>query len=227
VEFVFVAEKDGYHRVRINANKVEGLSFELNRKVSFPLKKNELVVFLQRGVNLIGIKNVSGGTVAVNYLEIMSTREYDHLLRVYEAEEGELLGKAKKVISTFASGGAMVTQVGMGEENSLALGVNVPEDGMYAIVFHYSNGETLGTHQYNVNVVDRYAKVEVDGQRHDVYFRYTGGDEAFKTKTLYLPLKKGHHRLVISNPNKKVSPALPSVYAPNLDKIVLAPVFVE
>lgn len=227
VEFVFVAERDGYHRLRIDANRMEGLALELNRKVSFPLKKNELVVFLQRGVNLIGIRNVSGGTVAVNSLEITSTREYDHLLRVYEAEEGELLGKAKKVISTFASGGAMVTQVGMGEENSLALGVNVPEDGMYAIVFHYSNGETLGTHQYNVNVVDRYAKVEVDGQRHDVYFRYTGGDEAFKTKTLYLPLKKGHHRLVISNPNKKVSPALPSVYAPNLDKIVLAPVFVE
>lgn len=227
VEFVLVVEEDGYYRLTLDTGEQAGLRLVLNRKVSTILEDSRITVFLQKGLNLVKIINPSERELTVGSLKVEIDREHSDLLNAYEAENGKLHGSVKEAESIFASGGWMVEGIGMGAANYLEMDLHIPVDGSYAVVLRYSNGETLGTHQYNVNVVDRYAKIEIGGETLDVFFRFTGGFDSFKTKTLYLSLKGGKQTIRIFNTYTVLSPALPSPHAPHIDTILVAPVFVE
>lgn len=100
-------------------------------------------------------------------------------------------------------------------------------EGYYAIVIYYSNGEILGTHQYNVNLVDRCAILEIEGKiLGEFYFRNTNSFDTFKTKVVYAKLEGKENLLKLYNPYKISSAAFSSPWAPSIDKIYIVPVFV-
>jgi hypothetical protein len=189
------------------------------------------VMFLQRGINILEISGVDKSKLCLDYIEIRKTHNYDHFIRKIEAEDKQniISGRVKIFNSSYASSGGHVGEIGMGDENYLKIFLpNIVEDGYYAIVVHYSNGEILGTHQYNVNVIDRCALFELDDRElGEFYFRNTNGFETFKTKVIYTKLEVGNNFIKIYNPHKISSPALPSPWAPNIDKISVCPVFIE
>ena len=79
-----------------------------------------------------------------------------------------------------------------------------------------------------MNVIDRCALFELDDRElGEFYFRNTNGFETFKTKVIYTKLEVGNNFIKIYNPHKISSPALPSPWAPNIDKISVCPVFIE
>jgi hypothetical protein len=224
LEFFVVIDEDGYYAMKMNGEDFDQFEMTVNRSAKKNVAGHQFTAFLQKGVNLIKLKNLSENTAMLNSVELV---KMDVDIKTYEAEEGDLTGNARVERSDFASSGRFVTGIGRGKENALEMKFHVPEDGYYSFVIRYSNEETLGTHAYNLNVVDRYCRLIVDGEERDLFFRYTGGVDGFFTRVLYLYLKKGDHTVRFENPNTEISPADVSVYGPNVDSISITPTFLE
>lgn len=224
VEFFVVVENDGYYSVKLNNDAIRGLEVEINRVAKEKVTSNQFTVFLQKGVNLLRLRNSSDNAII---LDSISFEKVKRDAKTYEAEEGTLTGNTRAENSEYASSGKFVTGIGRGKENALEMRFEVPEDDYYSLVIRYSNEETMGTHAYNLNVVDRYCKLIIDGEERDLFFRYTGGTDGFSTRVLYIYLEKGVHTLRFENPNAEVSSAYVSVCGPNVDCISITPTFVK
>lgn len=200
------------------------MEVEINRVAREKVTSNQFTVFLQKGVNLLRLRNPSDNAIVLGSI---SFEKVEKDVKTYEAEEGTLTGNTRVENSEYASSGKFVAGIGRGKENALEIRFEVPEGNYYSLVIRYSNEETLGTHAYNLNVVDRYCRLIIDGEERDLFFRYTGGMDGFSTRILYLYLEKGVHTLRFENPNTEVSPAYVSVYGPNVDCISITPTFVK
>jgi len=230
VTLVYATAPGGQTRARLTLNNT------VNRDLVLQATDGEdefgavtLGVFLEKGINILDVSGCSGKDFRLDYIELSPTHDYDDCIIEVEAESenNALYGTAKTVVSTYASGGKYVGNVGFGEENALAVRLDDVKADDYSIVLFYSNGEIFGFHQYNINVVERFAVAEIDSTRRiDLYFRNTNGDEVFRTKVFYVRLDGGSHTIKFYNPNTEISLALPSPHAPNLDKVVIAPTFV-
>ena len=97
--------------------------------------------------------------------------------------------------------------------------VNVKEAGYYNFTIEYSNNEEGGFHAYNVDLIERYITVSVNGEKQGNYFfRSTYSWETYKTKTVVLYLEAGDNEIKLLNDgsysfNNRVT------YAPNIGNI--------
>ncbi len=91
------------------------------------------------------------------------------------------------------------------EGGSLELNVNVPEDGEYKMVIRHSNGELLGAHDYNAQVVDRYSSYSVNGADAErLYFKNTFSDENWRTVAVPVTLAAGDNTVRFFNDNWRI-----------------------
>lgn len=101
--------------------------------------------------------------------------------------------------------------------------VNVKEAGYYNFTIEYSNNEEGGFHAYNVDLIERYIAVSVNGEKQGNYFfRSTYSWETYKTKTIVLYLDAGDNEIKLANDgsysfNNRVT------YAPNIGDIQVNP----
>lgn len=146
--------------------------------------------------------------------------------------------------SNFAVKG-MAQFVDLGEEpdkNNLKIHVTVPEDGEYKLVVYQSNSELFGKHDYNFQMVERYAVFQInDGEKKRAVFRNTYSETDFKPQVITLSLKKGDNTIKIYNDNFKIRTngvlktgkkehipenidySVLDNFTPNLDRFVLYP----
>ena len=112
-------------------------------------------------------------------------------------------------------GGRTVGDIGNGAANSLQFNaVRAPTAGLYRMVVHFANAEHKGSHDYNIQVVDRYADIRVnDDPAKRVYFRNTFGWDVYRTTVVDVELKAGSNTIKFSND---------AAYAPQIDKIEIA-----
>ncbi|MFD8814795.1 RICIN domain-containing protein, partial [Streptomyces sp. NPDC059627] len=125
-------------------------------------------------------------------------------------------GTATIETDTAASGGKYVDQLGNGSANSLTFNnVTAASSGLYRMVVTYANGDNRGDGGNTYNIINRYADISVNGgtaQR--VYFRNSGGWSNYWSVMVDVNLTAGSNTIKFGNN---------SAYAPNLDKILLAP----
>lgn len=101
--------------------------------------------------------------------------------------------------------------------------VNVKEAGYYNFTIEYANNEEGGFHAYNVDLIERYITVSVNGEnRGNYFFRSTYSWETYKTKTVVLYLEAGDNEIKLANDgsysfNNRVT------YAPNIGDIQVNP----
>lgn len=101
--------------------------------------------------------------------------------------------------------------------------VNVKEAGYYNFTIEYANNEEGGFHAYNVDLIERYITVSVNGEnRGNYFFRSTYSWETYKTKTIVLYLQAGDNEIKFANDgsysfNNRVT------YAPNIGDIQVNP----
>ena len=101
--------------------------------------------------------------------------------------------------------------------------VNVKEAGYYNFTIEYANNEEGGFHAYNVDLIERYITVSVNGEnRGNYFFRSTYSWETYKTKTIVLYLDEGDNEIKLANDgsysfNNRVT------YAPNIGDIQVNP----
>ena len=87
----------------------------------------------------------------------------------------------------------------------------------------YANSEQGGYHDYNVDLVERYISIFVNGEKKgNFFFRSTYSWDYFKTKTVVLYLEGGENIIDFTNDgsysfNNKVT------YAPDIGSITVIP----
>jgi len=174
-------------------------------------------VFLTAGINRIAFDsftNDDSGAMNIDYIKVTPASGD---INVYEAEAlGNTLGGTAVVMNdSAASGGKYVGGIGNGAANTLQFNnVHVSSSGTCRMVVYFANAENKGSHDYNVQVVDRYADISVNGSNaKKVYFRNTFAWNSYQTTIIDVNLNAGNNTIKFANS---------LAYAPNIDKIEIA-----
>ncbi|BCY10827.1 CBM35 domain-containing protein [Actinoplanes sp. L3-i22] len=177
-------------------------------------------VYLPAGINRIDYHAFASDdrdAVNLDYLDVAATTG---TVTAYEGESSAntLAGAAAVVSDTAASGGKYVGWLGAGAANTLRFnGVSAPAAGRYRLVVGYANAEVVGEHDYNTNIVDRYAEISVNGgAAKKVFFRNTLAWSTYWTTVVDVDLAAGTNTITFGNAS--------TGYAPNIDRIQVAAV---
>lgn len=89
---------------------------------------------------------------------------------------------------------------GLSENAGLRLTVRAPEDGDYALVLTYASGRENGVHAYNIDLVEDFVTVLVNGKKAgNFYCRNTMSFTAWNTRTIPLSLQQGENEILLCN----------------------------
>lgn len=208
-----VIPADGYYKlsdltddslVTINGNEIEG---DGDGIFWFGRGYNKIV--LPEGVSLSGAERAD-----------IKISGFD----VYTPSETAVIGAAQISPDENTSSGEKFGWISSDTESGLSLSYKAPHSGYYAFTVEYANSEQGGYHDYNVDLVERYISIFVDGEKQGNYFfRSTYSWDYYKTKTVVLYLDAGEHIIEFTNDgsysfNNKVT------YAPDIGSITVIPV---
>ncbi len=177
--FLAVAPYDGFY------------SMETSREMSFKIDGGDAytdgnsTVYLRKGLNYIDfqtnepIECTVSGTDDKNYNVIVS------------ADEMVLLNGATlngDHIENISCNGGMAT-----------FKVNAKKPGNYRLTISYSNNDEGGVHSYNVDLIERYVTVDVNGKSQSIWCRNTYSWDTVKTATMNVELQKGENTIIFTN----------------------------
>lgn len=156
-----------------------------------------ITAFLQKGINIIDID--ASAPIALDYMRV---KKADGNPIRLEAENGTLSGEAETSENAFAEGTQYVSNIEGGTDDALTLNVNAPSAGTYKMVIRHSSGELFGRHDYNAQLVDRYASFKVnDNAPERLYFKNTYSDDNWRTTVLPVELNAGDNTVTVYNDN--------------------------
>lgn len=196
VSYLAVAPCDGYYKIETDA-----VSFEVNDNKA---EKGELV-YLPRGLNFIELEDGEN-------LRIIKT----------DAENGEIFSAEDIVLYD----GALMTDSYIHNISNISgkgeFTVNAEKEGTYYLTFTYSNNDENGIHSYNVDLVERYVTVTVNGESYDLYCRNTYSWETYKTVSLAVNLTQGENIITLANSGNR-SFNKNETFIPRIREIVVNP----
>jgi hypothetical protein len=226
------AMESGYHSVavRYRSDRASDLRLTVNGRAVATFRApragewlSTVRTHLPEGISEVELTPARG----MKLVAITTTRtpSADSAAVVIEAEAARLNGTARAVTDpasspTNASGGAHVEWIGQGAANNVEIprvaGIDRPGD--YNVVVHYANAELGSEHPYNPQVVDRRLDVAEGGELvGSAYFRYTHTWDSYWDHTVQVSLSTSDGALRLYNQD---------AWAPNLDRITIAPVVV-
>lgn len=142
----------------------------------------------------------------------------------FTPDDVTLIGKALAEEDKNTSTGKRIGWISSETESGIEFKVNAREEGYYAFTVEYANNEEGGYHDYNVDLVERYISVSLNGEKQgNFFFRSTYSWDNYKTKTIVLKLSEGENVISFTNDgsysfNNKVT------YAPDIGSITVSPV---
>jgi hypothetical protein len=234
IAFIVTANQNGFYHVRLRYSAGPVDSESSDRSVRMILNGSPLMdvpipatidwntwadtninVFLIEGINRLAFEAITNNTgLNIDYIDVTAGHG---MIDSYEAEsvDNTLSGTAMVTNDSAASGGRYVGQIGNGVDNTLQFNnVTISSGGTHRMVVYFANAERKGDHQYNTQVVDRYADISVNGRTiQRVYFRNTFSWNTYRTRVIDVDLDAGDNTIKFSNP---------SAYAPHIDKIEIA-----
>lgn len=235
--FLTVVDADGYYSARFICEK-QPTKFTLNgttvENAAFtPLDKSvyETVVYLHRGVNYLDIPQEKDGEISVESLAAYG--EKDNGSTVLSAEKLSISNGAKLVIPDAQSADAAkhlqntqpyIDGINCDSKASAYFTYTAAQDGYYQLTFLYANNEEGGVHSYNVDLIERYLTLFVNGKSvGNVFCRNTYSWDTYKTKTVTVYLTAGENQITFSNDgsyrfNGKTT------YAPQIAGVTVSPV---
>ncbi len=112
----------------------------------------------------------------------------------------KLIGDATDEEDSNTSSGRHIGWISSDKESGIEFTVNSLTDGYYAFTIEYANNEEGGYHDYNVDLVERYISISVNGEKQGNYFfRSTYSWDNYKTKTIVLKLSRGENIITFTN----------------------------
>ncbi len=171
------------------------------------------IFYLSRGYNEI-ILNEGNSFTAV---EKVSMKNYYEPTFDVVSFIGGATNEEDKNSSSGMRAGWISSETGSGIEFAFI----ADEEGVYAFTVEYSNNEEGGYHDYNVDLIERYISVYVDGIKDkNVFFRSTYSWDNYKTKTFNLYLTEGEHVIAFSNDGSYSFNNM-TTYAPNIGSVMI------
>ncbi|MEY9964791.1 hypothetical protein ABIA33_002833 [Streptacidiphilus sp. MAP12-16] len=221
--FDVYAPKDGYYTVHTDyssaggstAVSLDGVTAATLGSTGGVLTDTATRLYLGAGNNRITLAPTGNAVTSLRDLRVDGSGDTTGVT-AYEAENATLAGTAVVTADTNASGGKYVGYIGNGAANTLTFHVTAPSAGRYVMVVHYSNDQVSGTGNYNTNVVSRAAQISLNGGTgQTVMFRNTYSWSDYWGLPVPVTLNAGANTVGFANS---------SAYAPNIDRIDLAPV---
>ncbi len=209
--FLIVSPNDGYYEIKTKKQttlSVDGAKAKTDQN-------GNAVIYLRRGLNyldissdtaLLSVKESSakGNSISLDFAEAKLTDGAK--IKVNETLNIEYL-------SGISSKGGKAQYV-----------INAPEEGTYKLTVLYSNNLENGVHDYNIDLVEGYITIAVNGfKQENLYCRNTYSNDNFTTVTTNIELKKGKNLISFSNDGENKFNGN-DTFAPNIAKISIYPV---
>ena len=175
------------------------------------------IYFFSRGYNKIVLPE---GAAVTDVLLV----DNDEDGQIFTPDDVTLTGEAEISEDANTSTGKHIGWISSETESGIEFKVNAREEGYYAFTVEYANNEEGGYHDYNIDLVERYISVSINGEKQgNFFFRSTYSWDNYKTKTIVLKLSEGENVISFTNDgsysfNDKVT------YAPDIGSITVAPV---
>jgi hypothetical protein len=205
VSFAVDAGSDGFYAV----TPVGAAADARSRLVVDGVAVSPGVVYLHAGINPVRYsgRGLLGG-VSVTPASGNAT--------TYAASGAALSGTAVVESDSYAYGGQYVGWIGDGAGNTLTFtGVTAPRTGTYRVMVSYADADGESSGNYNTNLIDRgFTTTTSAGTSVTTYARNTYSWDQFDTVEVTVRLNAGSNTITIGDS---------SYYAPNIDKIIVAP----
>lgn len=236
-KLICITDTDTYYSVQFSAPSAP-TELTLNgctlRDVEFT-KTNDgnyrCILFLRRGINSIELN-------APHIKAIASSLFYgdeNQSTTVFSADAFILTGNARlettvrstEIPSHLRAQTQYIDGIASDTDAAVSVSYTAPKDGYYQLTFTYSNNEEGGAHDYNVDLVERYITLAVNGEaRGNHYFRSTYSWENFKTKTVTVYLHAGENVISFTNDGSYQFNGK-TAYAPHISDIAISPVILS
>ncbi len=183
-EYLAVAPEDGYYSLLLG----EGI-YDIDIDGAKAQTESGDRIYLRRGLNEITLSSASE-------IEIVKAEQVSPAA-VIEAEDITVSDGAEILTDKYGN-----TYLGSitGGKGKGTFTVNAPESGDYRVTILYSNNSEGGYHDYNVDLIERYLTVSVNGgESKDIFFRNTYSDYTYKTMTFNLTLESGENVITFTN----------------------------
>jgi hypothetical protein len=169
------------------------------------------IVYLHAGINPV----TYAGTGILGGLSVTPASGHATTYAA-SAAQNVLSGTAKVESDSYAYGGQYVGWIGNGTANTLTFtGVTVPSAGTYRIMISYADADGESSGNYNTSLIDSaFTLTTSAGSSVTTYARNTYSWDQFGTVEVTVRLDGGSNTITIGNP---------TYYAPNVDKIIVAP----
>ncbi len=177
--FLAVAPYDGFY------NMVTGkaMSFKVDGAEAYT--DGNATVYLRKGLNYIDFETSEPVECTVSV-----TDSVNYSINI-SAEEMTLADTATLVddhIENISCNGG-----------SASFKVNAEKAGSYRLTVSYSNNDEGGVHSYNVDLIERYITVDVNGESQNLWCRNTYSWDTVKTATMNVELQEGENVITFTN----------------------------
>ncbi len=204
--YLAVAPYDGYFTLFTSS---EGM-YDIDG-AQVDIKSDDTPVYLRRGINYIKAPEKL-------LLNILVTDEKGQPI-VLETDDAVLSEGAEIKKNDFAE---LNYITGISSEGGKAeYKINAPEKGTYKLTISYSNNRENGVHSYNVDLVEDFITVSVNGEKSEnLYCRNTYSHDTYTTVTTNINLEKGENIITFSNDGaNKFNNGI--TYAPDISSILV------
>lgn len=177
--FLAVAPYDGFYKMTTSVSadfKVDGAEAYTN---------GVCVVYLRKGLNYIDFESAEPVECTINV-----TDKQNFNIEI-SAENMTLTDGATFVddhIENISCNGG-----------SASFKINAPKSGSYRLTVSYSNNDEGGVHSYNVDLIERYITIDVNGTKQNLWCRNTYSWDTVKTATLNIELNEGENIITFTN----------------------------
>ncbi|MBE6811699.1 MAG: hypothetical protein E7523_02325 [Ruminococcaceae bacterium] len=185
--FLVIAPTDGYYTVYTDAAEirftVDGAQAKTNQNAL-------ATVYCRRGLNYFDFNAATMTEIAVKRNENVNAGIVLNLPdAVLENTSIRTDANGTDYIDSFVCNGG-----------SISFAFNAERAGDYRVTLLYSNNDEGGVHDYNVDLIERYVTVVVNGgQKQNVFCRNTYSWETFKTVTFNVNLMQGKNTILFTN----------------------------
>ncbi len=140
----------------------------------------------------------------LNYIDFLTENETSCIIRKTEktgfsvsvpTDEMNLTGSAEKAEGINGKYICGISSAG----GSADFRINVPEAESYRMTVSYANNDEGGVHSYNVDLIERYITVDVNGKKSNLWCRNTYSWDTVKTVTMNIELEAGDNEIILSN----------------------------
>ena len=204
--YLAVAPYDGYFTL---FTSVEGVCDIDGAEVTVDSDDNK--VYLRRGLNYIQMPEMMLMNIFV------SDEEADMF---FELPDSAVLSDGAELKINETRGVAYISGISS-EGGKAGYKVTAPENGTYKLTITYSNNRENGVHSYNVDLVEDFVTISVNGAKSEnLYCRNTYSHDTYTTVTTNIDLEKGENILTFSNDGAN-SFNNGTTYAPDIAEITV------